>query len=247
MDTNRRVNSNDAAHRGAPVNRGLALFRAFFALLGLAAVAAQLVELLLRTPPGKVSNFFSYFTIQSNVIVVVVLAIAAVAAWRGQSARWLDYLRGAATVYISITGVVYSLLLSDIDVNTPLPWVNVALHYTLPTITVIDWLVDLPSPRIELRAALIWLAYPALYLVYSLVRGPLVDWYPYPFLDPRISGYGQVAIMSVVIAVAAFVFVAAAALSTRLAGSRVHVHQHREPDAQPDARRDAAGAGTIDA
>ncbi|MEZ2370141.1 Pr6Pr family membrane protein [Arthrobacter sp. RCC_34] len=247
MDTNRRVNSNDAAHRGAPVNRGLALFRAFFAVLGLAAVVAQLVNLLLRTPPGKVSNFLSYFTIQSNIIVVIVLAIAAVAAWRGRGTRWLDYLRGAATVYISITGVVYSLLLSDIDVNTPLPWVNVVLHYTIPTITVIDWLVDLPSPRIGLRTALIWLAYPALYLVYSLVRGPLVDWYPYPFLDPRISGYGQVAVMSVVIAVAAFVFVAAAALSTRLAGSRVHLHQHREPDAQPDGPAGGTSAGTLDA
>lgn len=229
------MNSIDAAHRGAPVNRGLALFRAFFALLGLAAVVTQLVAHVQLPPPARVSNFFSYFTIQSNIIIIVVLGIAAVAAWRGTNARWLDYLRGASTVYISITGVVYSLLLTNIDVNTSLPWVNIALHYTLPTIAVIDWLVDLPTPRISLRKALIWLVYPALYLVYSLVRGPLVDWYPYPFLDPRISGYGQVAVMSVLIAVAAFVFVAVAALSTRLAGPRAHLHQHRQPEGPVDA------------
>ncbi|MDP5227612.1 MULTISPECIES: Pr6Pr family membrane protein [Arthrobacter] len=214
------MTSIDVTRRGASVNRGLALFRAFFALLGLAALTAQLVELVGRAGADKVGNFFSYFTIQSNIIVVLALALAAAAAWRGETSRRLDFLRGASTVYISITGVVYSLLLTDIDVNVPLPWVNVALHYTLPTIAAIDWLVDLPRPCIRLRGALLWLIYPALYLVYSLVRGPIVDWYPYPFLDPRTSGYGPVLVMSLVIAVAAFVFVAVAALSTKLAEPR---------------------------
>lgn len=197
-------------------NKGLALFRGWFALLGFVAVTYQLVFLKVNVSGSSAWNYFSYFTIESNVIAFVTLAVAAWYAWTGRTRRWLELLRGAATVYMTITGVVYSLLLSNIDVNTPIPWVNVILHFTIPMVMVIDWLVDLPAVRISLRESLVWLAFPLLYLVYSLLRGPLVDWYPYPFLDPRDTGYATVAVMSVLIGAGSFVFVAVAALSSRL-------------------------------
>lgn len=203
-------------------NRGLALFRFWFALLGFVAVLFQLLHLVQNVPGASAGNYFSYFTIESNIIAFVTLGIAGWFAWKGASPRWLELLRGAATVYMTITGITYSLLLSDIDVNTPIPWVNVVLHYTVPTVMVIDWLVDLPRVRIPVRTSLVWLAFPLLYLVYSLVRGPIVDWYPYPFLDPRTAGYGTVAVMSVLIAVAAFAFAVVAALSTKLQSSVPH-------------------------
>lgn len=186
-----------------------------------AAVIAQLVDLLSRTPPGKAGNFFSYFTIQSNIIVAVVLATSGAMLWRGRSPRWVELARGAATVYISITGVVYSLLLSGTDVDTALPWVNVVLHYAIPVLMVIDWLLDLPVHAIGIRSASWWLAYPLLYLAYSLIRGPIVDWYPYPFIDPRHDGYGHVVVMSVFVAIAAAVFVVLVAGATRLPGRTV--------------------------
>ncbi|WP_173401144.1 Pr6Pr family membrane protein [Arthrobacter sp. Br18] len=197
-------------------NRGLALFRFWFAVLGFSAVFFQLTHLLQNVPGATAWNFFSYFTIESNIIAVLTLAIAGRYAWKGNSPRWLELLRGAATIYMTITGIVYNLLLSNIDVNTPIPWINVVLHFTIPTIMVIDWLVDLPGTRVPVRTSLVWLAFPLLYLAYSLIRGPLVDWYPYPFLDPRISGYEAVAAMSVAIAAAAFLFALIAAFSTRL-------------------------------
>jgi hypothetical protein len=197
-------------------NRGLALFRFWFALLGFLAIFFQLSHLLQNVPGASAANFFSYFTIESNIIAVISLAISGWYAWNGESPRWLELLRGAATIYMTITGIVYNLLLSNIDVNTPIPWINVVLHYTIPTIMVIDWLVDLPRTRVPVRTSLIWLGFPLLYLVYSLIRGPIVDWYPYPFLDPRISGYGTVAAMALAIAVAAFLFALIAAFSTRL-------------------------------
>lgn len=184
-------------------------------------VVAQLVESLGRTPPAKAGNFFSYFTIQSNIIVAVVLAIAGVIQLRGPEPRWLELARGAATVYISITGVVYALLLSNVDVNTPLPWANVVLHYFVPIAMVVDWLVDLPERRIAVRAAALWLAYPLVYLAYTLIRGPIVHWYPYPFLNPDPHGYGYVAVMSVCVAIAAAIFVALAAGATRLPGRMI--------------------------
>lgn len=197
-------------------NKGLALFRSCFALLGFVAVFFQLFHPLGNVPGASAWNYFSYFTIESNVVACATLAVAARHAWRGGSPRWLEFLRGAATVYMAITGIVYSLLLSDIEVNTPIPWVNVVLHFTIPTVMVIDWLVDLPGTPISVRQCLVWLAFPLLYLVYSLARGPFVDWYPYPFLDPGPAGYGAVAVTSVLIAAGAFAIAAVAALSTRL-------------------------------
>lgn len=197
-------------------NRGLALFRFWFALLGFVAVLFQFLHLMQNVPGASAGNYFSYFTIESNIIAFITLGIAGRFAWKGESPRWLELLRGAAAVYMTITGITYSLLLSDIDVNTPIPWINVVLHYTVPTIIVIDWLVDLPKSRIPVRTALIWLAYPLLYLGYSLIRGPIVDWYPYPFLNPKTSSYGMVAVMSALIAVSALVLATMAALSTGL-------------------------------
>ncbi|WP_280481932.1 Pr6Pr family membrane protein, partial [Nocardia cyriacigeorgica] len=34
---------------------------------------------------------------------------------------------------------------------------------------------------------------------YTLIRGPVVDWYPYPFLDPREQGYVSLVIGLVVL------------------------------------------------
>jgi hypothetical protein len=58
--------------------------------------------------------------------------------------------------------------------------------------------------------------------VYSLLRGPFADWYPNPFLDPRIDGYGHVAIMSLLIAVTAFVLAVVIAQSTKLQNTVPH-------------------------
>jgi hypothetical protein len=218
MTAERVVRGTSSAAASAPV-RVHAVLRLLMAALITFTVVVQLAEALTRAIPASAGNFFSYFTIQSNIIVAMVFAVAAgIQLRRQEEPRWLDRVRGAATVYISITGVVYALLLSNIDVNTPLPWANVVLHYVVPIVTVVDWLLDLPERTIPLRSALIWLAYPLAYLIYSLIRGPIVDWYPYPFLNPEPHGYGYVAVMSVCVAIVAAVFVALVAGATRLPG-----------------------------
>ena len=77
---------------------------------------------------------------------------------------------------------------------------------------VVDWLVDPPRHRLPRWAVLAWLAYPAAYLGYTLVRCAIVDWYPYPFVDVAEHGYGRVllnaAVLTVGIAVAGFVLLA---------------------------------------
>ncbi|MBK6825986.1 MAG: Pr6Pr family membrane protein [Chitinophagaceae bacterium] len=44
-----------------------------------------------------------------------------------------------------------------------------------------------------------WLVFPAFYLTYTLIRGALVNWYPYPFVDAGNLGYVKVALNSLAV------------------------------------------------
>jgi len=116
------------------------------------------------------------------------------------------------TLYIVITGLVWHFLrmrgaspfehlsLSGLGLG------NFLLHYVTPIMAVTDWLFfDRAAPRPKWAAAPVWLAYPAAYLVFALVRGALLPqyaWkrYPYPFLDVDRFGYGGVSLVAVALA-----------------------------------------------
>lgn len=161
--------------------------------VGLAALVVALVQ-----STGTVANFFSFFTVQSNILAVVLLLGGGLADPR--SPRWA-YFRGAVTLYMVITGIVYAVLLADVDVQLTTVWVNEVLHRILPLLLLADWLFVPPWPRIPAAKALGWLAFPVLYLAYSLLRGPIAHFYPYPFLDPRPHGYDHVIGYAVVLAI----------------------------------------------
>ncbi len=122
---------------------------------------------------------------------------------------WLAWLRGAATLYLAITGLVFSLLLAGLEgvEFTAVPWDNIVLHYLMPAAVVLDWAVAPPVRRIPFQRGLLWLAYPLAYVVYSLIRGHSSHWYPYPFLDPGPRGYTGVIQSSIGIAISAAVLV----------------------------------------
>jgi hypothetical protein len=180
----------------------VAAYRAVFGLLALAAIATQAISLssLGIFNPG---NFFSFFTILSNLIAAAVLLVA-VARWRSERSRRLDLVRGGAVVYMAVTGIVYSLLLRGADVDTALVWVNVVVHYLMPVVMVADWLIDPPAERITYGQGLLWLSFPFVWTIYTLIRGAIVTWYPYPFLDPTNGGYATVALYSLAILVVMF-------------------------------------------
>lgn len=170
-------------------------------LMAAAVVAAIITQLANTISLGySVTNFFSFFTIQSNIIGAVAVTTAALAADAARGSVWLSQFRGAATLYMGITGMIFSLLLSGADVQTPIPWVNSTLHYIFPLFIVIDWLVDRSVRPLSFRQGLIFLVYPVAYGAYALIRGPIVDWYPYPFLDPRDHGYPYVVLMMIFVA-----------------------------------------------
>ncbi len=126
----------------------MALCRAFFAAVALVAIAVQLTDLAGKGVLNPVS-YFSYFTIDSNLIAAAILLVGA--ANPGRGGPRLDLFRGGAVVYMSITGIVFTLLLSNTDVDTAIPWVNTVVHELMPLVILADWLVTPPATRLPLR------------------------------------------------------------------------------------------------
>jgi len=184
--------------------------RVALATLGVVAMTYQFAALSDR-PSFDATNFFSFFTIQSNILAAAILVLTALVRPRERTPLF-DAVRGGVTLYIAITGVVFALLLSGLQesVNTPFAWVDFVVHKLIPIVLVLDWLLDRPRHRLPLWVAVAWLAYPAAWFVYTLARGAGVDWYPYPFVDVASHGYGRVlvnaAILLVGIVVAAVAF-----------------------------------------
>jgi hypothetical protein len=193
----------------------IAGYRFVFGILGLMALVAQYTHNAQNIPNYQPWNFFSFFTVESNIFAVLVLLIAGFGSLYNKRHDTFAFLRGATTTYIVITGIIYSLLLAGTDVDTAVPWVNVVLHYILPVVVLADWIIDPPHKRIFFKRALLWLMFPITYVAYSLVRGYFVQWYPYPFLDPREQGYGAVLATSIAIGLAASVIAWTIAWVTR--------------------------------
>jgi hypothetical protein len=162
----------------------------------------------------QITNFFSFFTIDSNVLAAVVALIGAFILFRGDGAdpRWFSGIRLAAVTYMATTGIVYNLLLRGIQLpqGATLGWSNEVLHLVAPLYLVIDWLFA-PGRR-PLKSSSIWpvLIFPFVWGVYTLIRGPITYdgilknsyWYPYPFMNPNTAseGYFTVAFYIVMIA-----------------------------------------------
>jgi hypothetical protein len=148
-------------------------------------------------------NFFSFFTVEANTLAVISLALSSVALAAGTMSRALDLFRGAVTLYMTTTILIFIVLLSGYPSKdlTAVPWDNTVLHYLMPVIIMVDWLIAPPRRGITYRSAVVWLAFPLAYLFYSLIRGHFVHWYPYPFMNPTHHGYLGVIITSIVIAV----------------------------------------------
>lgn len=159
-------------------------------------------------------NFFSYFTIDSNVGTVVVFLIGAVLLIRKlDDPRWFGILRACVVSYMAVTGIVYNTLLRGVNVADGLvvPWTNEVLHVVGPLLIVLDWIFAPGRIRLEWKNIGIIVIFPLVWAVYTMIRGPLAynelahtqSWYPYPFLNPANSpeGYVSVAFYVVLIAV----------------------------------------------
>ncbi|WP_062351541.1 Pr6Pr family membrane protein [Pseudoxanthomonas mexicana] len=154
--------------------------------------------------PVKLLRFFSYFTVQSNLLVLAA-AISLVMRPDRDGALW-RVLRLDALLGIAVTGVVFATLLSGLVQPSGIGiWINAGFHQFSPVWALAGWLLLGPRPRIDARTIRWAFVWPVAWLVYTMVHGALTGWYPYPFLNADTLGYGRVGLTIVVILVASLV------------------------------------------
>ncbi|MDQ0574010.1 hypothetical protein QFZ29_000233 [Agromyces albus] len=169
--------------------QALGVFRLLVAALEIVALIGNF-QYVLGFRFFATANFFSYFTIQSAMIAVVTLAIgAAFALFTPRDPAWLGVLRTMVTVYLLVSGIVFGLIVvqaSSRDYRVDVPWSDTLLHFIVPALAIVAWTVDgviAVNPRVPWTTVGWVLVFPTLWLVYTLIRGADVGWYPYFFLD----------------------------------------------------------------
>lgn len=189
------------------MNKLLPYVKIGFGLLAISALITEIVVLVSRNS-FDVINFFSYFTVESNLFAAIILLVGGYYAFKKQtpSSRF-DWLRGAATLYMVITGIIFSLLLAGLEnvQLTAVPWDNTVLHYIMPVAVITLWLIDPPKQSFSYAKSLLWILFPLGYGAYTWIRGAIVGWYPYPFMNPEVSGIEGLVTVSIGIAVGASV------------------------------------------
>ena len=177
----------------------LALTRIAFGLLILAALI-WMIKVLIDEGQFNPLNFFTFFTILSNLLAMGVLLEGGRRMLTG-APPVPDMIRGAAVVYMTVTYIVFAILLRDLqeELQTHVAWVDSVFHRLAPIVLMIGWVVDPPRERISFRRSLWWLSFPLLWVIFTMIRGAVDGRYPYPFLDPANGGYGTVLVYVVAI------------------------------------------------
>ena len=190
---------------------------AAFALAVKFSDAATTDSLHFHTVPGRLVDEACYFTIQSNIIVLLVCVALA---WRPAQWRWVAGMpRLTGLVCITITSVVYYALLAADQHYTGLAAVaDVLAHFVSPVLFVGSWVLDRHA-RFERRHAALMLLFPAFWVALTLTRGAIVHVYPYDFVEVMANGY--VSVVSTIIALTA--------VAALLAWSAVQLDRRRAP------------------
>ncbi len=143
------------------------------------------------SPAARAFNVFAFFTIQSNVIVGVTTLLLALDLRR--TSTLFRTFRLIGLVAITITGIVYHVALAHLlDLDSWALAADVTLHTVVPVLAIVGWLAFGPRGATSGRIAALTLLFPAWYMIFSLVRGAFIGWYPYPFADVNALGYGRV-------------------------------------------------------
>ena len=170
-------------------------YRIILALLGCSTLLIS--HILSSTSPTNVSltliernvRIYRYFTNQTNLMVIIWLAFAII--WSSDPNKMQKLkgrLKGAITLYISVTFIIFAIVLSPLYHPTGIEGIiNLNLHYIIPVAFIIDWFIT-EGNNYQWKHILYWLIYPICYLVFALIHGATTGDYIYPFLNPEALG-----------------------------------------------------------
>lgn len=149
----------------------------------------------------------AYFTILSNIIVFVFILLLWIRTlkdvlngnYEGKNTYLVEY-KGIAMLCITVTGIVYALFLADYSVKSNYIFLNIAYHYIVPILMVLDYFLFDEKGMLKWFHPLIWIAVSVSYLPYIFIRAAILGpntthtRYPYFFLNVDELGAGGVAL-----------------------------------------------------
>src|SRR5690554_7445831 len=126
------------------------------------------------------------------MLAVIMFVVGGIYALRDQlDPLWLDMARLLVTVWIVVSGIVFTVILVEGNLRgVPVwsPWSSQLLHFWIPAYAIMDWLIA-PGRDVPWRTVGFILIFPAVWVVFTMIRGAHVHWYPYFFLDPVLVSF----------------------------------------------------------
>ena len=196
--------AREIGRQGAEGGMMLRLSALFLGLLGLVGLYFHsTLPVTGRIRPG----FFVFYTNLSNLLLAVYQLTLGVSGHDPQCGvfRWLSSAGVALsmTLCIFVTHLIYQWVLvpsakkggkalSDIGFSS---FGNLCVHYAVPWLTVVQWLLWQDKSGLAIGHAVWWLVLPLAYFAFGMARGatgkPIGHTkrcYPYPFMEPQVMG-----------------------------------------------------------
>lgn len=161
------------------------------------AISMQAYAAAGRDVFGALGMFFSYYTILTNIVLVLIY-LSDLASW-----RWLEVFRKLDVNGMMVANMVLVMTFVHFFLRGLVPMsglfllCDTLLHYVTPVIYIVWWLVTVRHGPLLIRRVPIMLAPTIVYFLYVLARGAWVREYPYPVLNVTRLGYGQVLLNAV--------------------------------------------------
>ena len=173
-------------------DKNILIYRIIFAALSwFTFIASPIIYAVAYNRP-ILEWFYSFiaFTIQTNFVISIWFTLAIL--WHNKPEslkKIIGPLKGAFTMYITITFVVFAILLSPF--YQPTGWAafsNLVIHYITPIAFIVDWVLTETKVRYEWNYLPYWITYPLCYIIFAVIHGTITGNYIYYFLDINALG-----------------------------------------------------------
>ena len=169
--------------------------KAVSCILKLIVILSAAVGIIMSANAGRNffmggSRVFMYFTIQSNILIALICAAELLLTLRKKAIGVVGYtVKLVGTVSITLTGVVFAVLLAPLLGSAAWNVQNTLTHLVVPVAAVADFFVSAPGTGIKRKNVLYVIIPPLLYAIYAGI-GYVRGWefargqnYPYFFLN----------------------------------------------------------------